>query len=95
MRLKRLTLVIPLAFTACIVGPGTYQVAPTVPNGVAYCVAAADTLDNVAQMAGQHCAALGQRAEMTLMDSSATCSRGVYNLGGGQGRLVQYRCIAP
>ena len=95
MRLKRLTLVIPLAFTACIVGPGTYQVAPTAPNAVAYCVAAGDTLDNVAGMAAQHCAAQGQRAEMMLMDSSATCSRGVYNLGGGQGNLVQYRCVAP
>jgi len=94
MRLKRLTLVIPLAFTACIVGPGTYQVAPTVPNGVAYCMAAGDTLDNVAGMAAQHCAAQGQRAEM-MMDNAATCSRGVYNLGGGQGNLVQYRCVAP
>ena len=36
MRLKRLTtLAIPLAFTACIVGPGTYQVASNEPNGVA------------------------------------------------------------
>lgn len=95
MRLKRLTLAIPLALTACIVGPGTYQVAPTVPNGVAYCVAAGDTLDNVAMMAGQHCAAQGQRAEMMMIDSSATCSRGVYNLGGGQGQLAQFRCVAP
>ena len=95
MRLKRLTLIIPLAFTACIVGPGTYQVAPTAPNAVAYCVAAGDTLDNVGAMAAQHCAAQGQRAELGLMDNSATCSRGVYNLGGGQGNLVQYRCVAP
>jgi len=95
MRLKRLTLAIPLVFTACIVGPGTYQVASTVPNGVAYCVAAGDRLENVAEMAGQHCAAQGQRAEMMLMDSAATCSRGIYNLGGGQGNLVQYRCTAP
>lgn len=97
MRLKRfLTLAFPLTFTACIVGPGTYQVASTIPNGVAYCVAAGDTLDNVVEMARQHCAANGGlRAEMTLMDSSATCSRGVYNLGGGQGRLVQFRCVAP
>lgn len=95
MRMKRLTLAIPLAVTACIVGPGTYQVAPTVPNGVAYCVAAGDTLDNVAGMAGQHCAAQGQRAEMMLMDSSATCSRGIFNLAGAQGNLVQYRCVAP
>lgn len=97
MRLKRLTtLAIPLAFTACIVGPGTYQVASNVPNGVAYCVAAGDTLDNVAQMAAQHCSAQGDaRAEMSFIDSSATCNRGVYNLGGGQGNLVQYRCVAP
>jgi hypothetical protein len=97
MRLKRLLmLALPLSFAACVVGPGTYQVASTIPNGVAYCVAAGDTLDNVVAMAGQHCAANGGlRAEMTLIDSSATCSRGIYNLGGGQGRLVQFRCVAP
>jgi hypothetical protein len=97
MRLNRfMTVALPLVFTACVVGPGTYQVASTIPNGVAYCVAAGDTLDNVSDMARQHCAANGGlRAEMTLMDSSATCSRGVYNLGGGQGRLVQFRCTAP
>jgi hypothetical protein len=98
MRLRRLTLALPLAFTACIVGPGTYQVASTVPGGVAYCVAAGDTLDNVTEMARQHCAAQnGARAEMMLIDSStaASCSRGVYGLAGGEGRLVQYRCVAP
>ncbi len=97
MRLRRLTtLALPLAFTACIVGPGTYQVASSIPNGVAYCVAAGDTLDNVTEMARQHCAGQnGQRAEMTLIDSSASCSRGVYNLGGAQGNRVQYRCVAP
>ena len=98
MRLKRLILAIPLVFAACVVGPGTYQVAPSVPNGVGYCVAAGDTLDNVAEMASQHCAGQnGARAEMMLIDSStaASCSRGVYGLGGGEGRLVQYRCIAP
>lgn len=96
MRLKRLLLGVPLVVTACIVGPGTYQVPSAVPNGVAYCVAAGDTLDNVALMAGQHCAAAnGQRAEMALLDSAATCSRGVYNLGGAQGQLVQFRCTPP
>lgn len=96
MRLKRLTtLAIPLTFTACIVGPGTYQVASTEPNGVAYCVAAGDTLDNVAQMAAQHCAAQNAQAQMMFINPSATCSRGVYNLGGGQGNLVQYRCVKP
>jgi hypothetical protein len=96
MGLRRLTLAIPLAFTACIVGPGTYQVASNDPNGVAYCVAAGDTLDNVADMARQHCAAQNNmRAEMAFINPSATCSRGVYNLGGGQGNLVQYRCVAP
>lgn len=97
MRLKRLlTLATPLAFTACIVGPGTYQVASSVPNGVAYCMAAGDRLDNVTEMARQHCAAQnGARAEMMMTDSSATCSRGVFNLAGLQGNLVQFRCVAP
>lgn len=96
MRLRRLTLAIPLAFAACVVGPGTYQVASTIPNGVAYCVAAGDTLDNVTEMARQHCAAQnGARAEMTLIDSSATCSRGIYGTAGAVGNLVQFRCVAP
>jgi hypothetical protein len=98
MRLRRLlTLALPLTFTACIVGPGTYQVASSIPNGVAYCVAAGDRLDNVTEMARQHCAGQpnGGRAEMMMIDASATCSRGVYNLGGGQGNLVQFRCVAP
>jgi hypothetical protein len=95
MGLKRLIVAIPLILTACIIGPSSYQVAPTVPNGVAYCMAPGDKLDHVAEMAGQHCAAQGQRAEPIGLDSSATCSRGIYNLGGGQGQIVQYRCTAP
>lgn len=78
----------------CIIGPGTYQVASTMPGTVAYCVAPGDPLENVAELARQHCAAQGQIAEMTLMETSATCSRGIYNLGGQQGQLVQYRCVA-
>lgn len=96
MRLRRLTLAIPLALTACIVGPGTYQVASNEPNSVAYCVAAGDTLDNVAEMARQHCAAQnGARAEMSFINSSATCSRGIVGVAGAPGQLVQYRCVAP
>ena len=97
--LTRLTLatafVVPMLVTACIVGPGTYQVAPTEPNSVAYCVAAGDTLNNVAEMARQHCAGLNAQAQMAFINSSANCSRGVYNVGGGQGQMVQYRCVAP
>jgi hypothetical protein len=96
--LTKLTLttafVVPMLVTACIVGPGTYQVAPTEANSVAYCVAAGDTLNNVAEMARQHCAAQNAQAQMSFINSSANCSRGVYNVGGGQGQMVQYRCVS-
>ena len=49
----------------------------------------------MAQMAAQHCAAQNAQAQMMFINPSATCSRGVYNLGGGQGNLVQYRCVKP
>jgi hypothetical protein len=90
---------VPGLLAACsqpgIVGPGTYQVASAVPGGVAYCVAAGDTLNNVAELAREHCAAQnGARAEMALLENSATCSRGVVGLAGAQGQLVQYRCVS-